>query len=271
MKTIHGSLSLLRRERSSTASLRSTRRLGLTVVVLMTLVAGWSREAAAQTRTVPPPRATQTRPSAGREARLEVSGSVGWTGAYDLGSVTATLTGNGVPTGSPVTFFETDTQVEGGPRIEGRLAWRLTRMFAVEGGLAVTRTHLRTDITNDAEQAPPISAKGRLTEYAIEGGVVVHLSKLAFGGGRARPFVTGGAGYLRQLHDGATLVDTGTIAFVGGGVRYALREATRKAFVKTIGLRGDVRVDVRTNGFETAAGTSPRAAASVSGGVFVGL
>jgi hypothetical protein len=201
--------------------------------------------------------------------RLEISGGVGWTLGYDLGKASATLSGNGVPTGTPVTLFDADTRVDAGPRFEARIGWRLSRLFALEGGLAVTRTHLRADISNDVEQVPSLSATSRFTEYAIEGGATLDVPALRFGGGRGRPFISGGAGYLRQLHEGATLVETGTIVFAGGGVRYVLRQSSsRNALIETFGLRGDARLDIRTGGFETVTGTDRRVASSVSGGVF---
>ncbi len=114
-----------------------------------------------------------------------------------------------MPTGTPVTWFDTETKIEGGPRYEARVAWRLTPAFQVEGGVAINQTDLTTRITNDFEQAPNTEASESFTEYAIEAGVLFHLTKLTFAGGRARPFVTGGAGYLRQVHEGRTLIETG--------------------------------------------------------------
>lgn len=209
---------------------------------------------------------------AGTGGRFELSGGVGWTGGWDLGSAPATLTGNGVPTGTPVTLFETETRVDGGPRFEGRLAWYLTPVIAIEGGLVVTRTYLRTDVRNDFEQAPPITASERFTEYAIEGALVVQVPAWRFAGGRARPFVTGGAGHLRQAHEGSTRIDTGQIVFAGGGATLVLRQAGRSAFLETLGLRGTARLDVRSGGFERepAAGADSGPGSGSGGGTRVG-
>ena len=35
-----------------------------------------------------------------------------------------------------------------------------------------------------------------------------------------RPFVTAGGGYLRQLHEGLTVIEEGRVFYVGGGARY---------------------------------------------------
>ena len=58
-------------------------------------------------------------------------------------------------------------------------------------------------------------------------------------GRRLRPFASGGAGYLRQLHEDRTLVETGQVYYAGGGARYWLRGGARVAAL--VGLRGDVR------------------------------
>jgi hypothetical protein len=228
---------------------------------LALVCAAWPQDASAQN--------ASTQRASDVQGRIEISGGVGWTGGSALGTATAALTGNGVPTGSPVTLFEVDTRIDGGPRIDGRVAWRLTRTLAIEGGVAVTRTHVRTAVSQDVEQAPPLDVTERFTEYVIDAGVVLQIPRLAFAGGRAQPFVTGGAGYLRQLHEGATLIDTGQSAFAGGGLTYVLRQAKGRAFIETIGLRGDVRMHVRIGGFEIEGESGNRVLPAVSGGLFV--
>jgi hypothetical protein len=201
--------------------------------------------------------------------RFEISGGAGVIGGTDLGTATATLSGSGVPQGTPVTLFDTETAIEGGPRYEARVAWRFTPALQVEGGLAVNRTHLTTRITNDFEQAPNSEASETFTEYAIEAGLLLHLTKLSFAGGRARPFVTGGAGYLRQVHEGQTLIDTGQSVYAGGGLTLTLRQATRRAFIDALGVRTDVRINVRTGGFEHGDDGGATYAPSITAGLFL--
>jgi len=206
----------------------------------------------------------------GREGRLEIAASVGMAGNHDLGTEKAVESGNGVPVGSDVTLFQAATSLERGPLFEGRVAWHLTRAFAVEGTFGMVRTHLRTSITNDFEQASPIVSTSRLTQYTAEGGVVWHLNRLRFAHGRVRPFVTGGGGYLRQLHDGATLVETGKSAFAGGGLKVRLHESAgrRPSLLKALGLRVDARLNATHGGFdidEDAWRTFP----SLTGGIYV--
>lgn len=203
--------------------------------------------------------------------RFEISGSVGIAGSHDLGSERATEPGNGVPAGSPVTLFEADSSLERGPLFEGRVGWRLTRSLTAEGTFTIVRSHLRTSITNDFESAPATVATSRLTQYTAEGGLVFHLDGLRFAHRRVRPFVTGGGGYLRQLHDQATLVETGESAFAGGGLKIQLHETAqrpRRSFLKSLGLRVDARMNFTHGGFdidEKAWRTYP----SLSGGAYV--
>jgi hypothetical protein len=239
-------------------------------VVFATLMlvgsASLPRDAAAQPAPSRKPAPASMRMPGGR---VEISGGVGWMGATDLGSVAAQLAGNGVPSGTPVTLFEADSRIESGPRLDGRLAWRWTRMLAFEGAVAVTRTHVRTETRNDFEQAAPSTSTEQFTEYAIEGGVVVQLAKLAFAGGRVRPFITGGGGYLRQVHEDATVIEIGRVGFAGGGVTYALRQRSRG--LKTLGVRGDVRVNVRSGGLEIASDSGATGGAHISPSASAGL
>jgi hypothetical protein len=205
------------------------------------------------------------------QGRFEISGSIGLAGSHDLGTEKATEPGNGVPSGSPVTLFQAASTLERGPLFDARVAWRLTRSLAAEGTFGIVRTHLRTSITNDFEQAPATVATSRLTQYTAEGGLVWHLDRLRFAHGRVRPFVTGGGGYLRQLHDQGTLVETGESAFAGGGIKIQLHETAqrlKRPFLKSLGLRADVRVNFTHGGFdidETAWRTYP----TLTGGVYV--
>jgi hypothetical protein len=191
-----------------------------------------------------------------REGHLELGASVGLAGSHDLGSEKAIESGNGMPSGSPVTLFQASSSLERGATFEARVAWHLTRAFAVEGTLGVARTHVRTSVTNDFEQAPPAVATSRLTQYTVEVGALWALDGLRFGHGRVRPFVTGGGGYLRQLHAQATFVETGTSAFAGGGIKIKLHEAKRRprpSFLKTVGVRADVRANFTHGGFDVDA------------------
>lgn len=201
------------------------------------------------------------------QGRIEISGSFGGALGHDLGGETAAETGNGVPTGSPVTLFRTSSSMDAGPLFEARVGFALTRAFGVEGTFGLTRTTLRTSITNDFEQAAPTVASTKFRQYAIEGGIVWHVTRVRFSRGRAVPFVAGGGGYLRQLDDGATLVGTGQSTYAGGGLKYRLHASKPRSALKAVGLRADVRVNVTHHGFDIDEARW-RAYPSVSGGVF---
>ena len=85
-----------------------------------------------------------------------------------------------------------------------------------EGVVALNRTNLTTRVTADVEGATDTSAAEPVSQYAFEGGVLLQLA----GGvrGKLAPFAAGGAAYLRQVHDGRTLVDDGHSFYAGGGV-----------------------------------------------------
>jgi hypothetical protein len=237
--------------------------LAFTLMLSVAAVVALPREAAAQTGAA----RTSSRGIPG--GRFEISGAAGMIGGTDLGTASATLSGSGAPTGAPVTLFDTETTIESGQRYEARVAWRFTPALQVEGGVAINRTHLITRISNDFEQAPNGEASETFTEYAFEAGLLLHLTKLTFAGGRARPFVAGGAGYLRQAHEGRTLIDTGQSAYAGGGLTFTLREAPRRAFIETLGLRADVRANLRSGGFEGPDDSGVTFAPSITGGLFI--
>ncbi|MDP2388805.1 MAG: hypothetical protein Q8N52_00650, partial [Acidobacteriota bacterium] len=67
-------------------------------------------------------------------------------------------------------------------------------------------------------------------------------------GPRVRPLVVGGAGYLRQLHEERTLVETGQVYYAGVGARYWIRGGSGTA--RSLGLRGDLRANLRRGGID---------------------
>ena len=76
------------------------------------------------------------------------------------------------------------------------------------------------------------------SQYIVDVGVLVADSR-GWARTRVRPFVIGGGGYLRQLYDERTLVETGSVYYAGAGVRYWLRGGDGQR--RSIGLRGDGR------------------------------
>jgi len=60
-------------------------------------------------------------------------------------------------------------------------------------------------------------------------------------------------GYLRQLHEGQALVETGRTVQAGGGVKIALGSSADAS--RRVGVRADVRMIARTGGVSPDGGT----------------
>ena len=196
--------------------------------------------------------------SADDRGRMEVSVGVMWTGAISLGTVAATEPS---PSG-PFTLFSTSTELAAAPGVEARIGVRLTPVLEVEASSSYGRPQLRTAITGDAENGAPTTASDTLQQYTIDGAAVINVTRWRIAG-RATPFVLAGAGYMRQLHEGNTLVVPGQTYFAGGGIKYLLR--ARAHGLKGIGIRADARALMRRNGvaFDSSIRTSPVVAASL--------
>jgi hypothetical protein len=159
-------------------------------------------------------------------------------------------------------LFSTSSDLAAAGGIEGRIGVRLTRALQVEASSSYSRPQLRASVSGDIENAASAILVETIQQFTVDGGVVLHLDQWRFGG-RAVPFVSAGAGYLRQLHEGNALVVTGQMYRVGGGATCLLM--SRSSGLKGFGIRGDLRAIVRTKGvaFDHRAHASPAAAGSV--------
>jgi hypothetical protein len=95
-----------------------------------------------------------------------------------------------------------------------------------------------------------------LTQYVIDGSAVWHFG--ASHGGRVVPFIAGGAGYVRDLHEGAELIETGTEYHALAGVKWWFSNHPRR-----LGIRGEAGVSIRDGGFDFREGTRTVPVASV--------
>lgn len=194
-----------------------------------------------------------------RPGSLEFSGGAVLSEGLDLGDRTATLTRNPGTGSGPFELFTSSSRLDAAPAVQGRLAVYLARSVAVEGGAQYSRPKLRTRLTNDAEAAESITASSALTRYIFDGSLVVHLLPLSFAGGRGVPFVLGGGGYIRELHEGNELVETGQEIHAGAGLKYWFGTGRRRA-----GLRGEAGVSLREGGFDFSDERRTTPTASVS-------
>ncbi len=175
--------------------------------------------------------------------RWEVSAGAEWYGGASFGGSDATETSSG---GGGFTLFTTSSTLGSATGGVARADFRLSRLIQLEGEVWYARPALRTSISGDTEQAAPVTASESVQQIVIGGAVVADVPRWRLGR-QGVPFVSAGAGYLRQLHEGRTLVATGRTYAVGGGVRFLLRSRPAGR-VKALGLRADVRAVARTKG-----------------------
>lgn len=200
-----------------------------------------------------------------QEGRIELGAGGIWLAGSRLGSANATLTRNQGSPSDRFTLFRTESDLEAVGGFDARLAVHLTRLISVEAGVAVSRPRVRTAISADVENGAAISATEVLAQYFIDVGAVVRLTRLRFAG-RIVPFVAAGGGYLRQLHEGRTLVETGRVYRVGGGVTLPLLSRTRRV-LKSVGARADARAYIRDGGFDLD--DKSRSFGAISAGLYV--
>ncbi|MBS1820279.1 MAG: hypothetical protein JSU08_20295 [Acidobacteria bacterium] len=169
----------------------------------------------------------------GPHDRVEIAGGVRWMGPLDFGTVDAKETTFGNSTRS---LFSTTSQLDRSVGATATVSVRAIRALRVEGSFSYSPTGLTVRVTNDVEKVPDTQARAPVTQFLVEGGLLAPVGAR----GRLTPFVTGGLGYLRQLNDGRTLVETGRSFYAGGGLYY-VRAATHPRRVKATGARVDVR------------------------------
>jgi len=198
--------------------------------------------------------------------RIEVEFGGGVLGGAALGSNDANLRANN-PTRQSFRLFSTDTDIGRAPAFHARVARALGRRFGAEGGIVIGHPEVRTSLTADAEGSPPLTVVERIDQYFFEASVVVMFEEWRVGAGTV-PFAVAGGGYLRQLHEGLTVIEHGGLYHAGGGVKHWF-VARGTGVIRAAGVRADGRIYVLTRGLSFDAGPRPHAA--ISGGVFVGF
>jgi hypothetical protein len=139
--------------------------------------------------------------------------------------------------------------------LEARLGVRHTSVLNVEAAFYIDEADLETRLTSDVENIPDFTARESVSQAVFEAGIAAHFQRWALGA--AIPFIGGGAGFIRQLHENDYIAETGAVYYVGGGMTAVLRQTT--GLVKVLGVRGDVRATVRSGGvaFDDAATVAP--------------
>ena len=176
---------------------------------------------------------------------VQIMAGLLWTGGANLGSRDANLRSN-APGTLPPSFilFNAATEMKAAPGFEARAGFAITPTWAIEGGVSYATPEMVSTISGDREHTGTLSVTQETEHFAFDVGLMwrtpIHV------GGRFRPYVTTGAGYLRELHEDRVLVATGQRFFVGGGGEWWLRGGHGRG--KTLGLRAEVRSVFRTGG-----------------------
>jgi hypothetical protein len=197
--------------------------------------------------------ATRAVPHAGT---FEISGGALWVGGDDFDTAFANETRNPTTGTGPLTLFQGEPRLDSGVGAEAHLAFYLSSRLSVEGGLQFCRPSLLVRTSGDFEEAIDTDARSTFSQYLIDGSLVYH-----FGGGRLTPFVSGGAGYLRQVLEEGSTVETGSEFHGGGGVKYWMGSARR------FGLRAEARLSSQGGGISLDGSTKRRFVPTVSAGL----
>lgn len=176
--------------------------------------------------------------------RFEVAAGGLWAAPVSAGAADATET---AANGTRFRLFASESSTASTLGLEGRVGVRLTPVLQLDGSVSHAAPELRTRITSDVEGIPNATVAETVNQWTIEAALVAHLVRWRVGP-RGVPFLSVGAGYLRQIHEGETLVETGRIYQFGGGVKYLLKRAG-DGRLKSAGLRFGARGAVRTGGW----------------------
>jgi hypothetical protein len=197
--------------------------------------------------------------SASRPFRFEAGIGVSWMGREPIGTRTATET-TGAGGTSPL--FNTSSELGSAAGFDGRLGVRLSRSLVAEAEAAYLKPQLRIAVSADAEGAAAVTASETIQQFTIGGNIRWMLPGRRWSP-RLAPFALGGGGYLRQLHDQATLLETGRFYQLGAGVETLLAPGGR-FHTRGVGARADVRAVIRSKGITFDGGSKASPAVGVS-------
>jgi hypothetical protein len=193
--------------------------------------------------------------------RIEVGVGFGILGGATLGDGDADLR---TRTGTDFALFSAESRFGAARELELRAGIALTPRYAIEVRGGLSHPDLRASITGDVEGAPDVTLTERIDQYVVDASLIAMFEGLRIG--PLVPYAAAGAGYLRQLHEGLTLVEQGTVYHLGGGVKHRLLSRA-SGLLKAAGVRGDARVYLFSGGI--AFGDRPRPHVGVSGSFFV--
>jgi hypothetical protein len=175
---------------------------------------------------------------------FEMSGGIAWLGGFTGPTSTAELTRNGESSGG-FDLFTADAEMKARPGAVGRITVFVSNRVAIEGGVRFSQPVVTYRLSGDAEEASDTTAEETLNRYVFTGSLVVHLRGMR-PGVAAVPFLAVGAGYVRDLHQGNELLETGTEFHGLVGFKYWFNSTSPSKF----GLRGEAGVSMTDGGFD---------------------
>ena len=170
---------------------------------------------------------------------LEAGGGGTFVSGFDMGARVAELTTSGNT--NPLDLFTTESKVSGFPGVSARVGYYLTRVLSVEGSVRFARPQVSVRLADDFESASDVTATETAAHYVFAGSLLFHLRQ----GGRVVPFVSAGAGHIRELHEGSQLVETGLEYHGTAGVKYWLGGGDHR-----FGLRFEAGFSAREKGLD---------------------
>jgi len=183
---------------------------------------------------------------------VEIGAGVVWTAGYDAGGRPATETR---PSGAPLTLFQTDSRLRAALGLDARLGVYVTPRLSVEGVFRASRPALRTHLSGDFESVAAVDAEETIGSYLAGGSVVYHVAR------RFAPFVSAGAGYLRQVHEDNAGVLSGVEVHAGGGILHALTHGRHPVALR---IEGQISTRSRSVAFEQKRRTVPSLAFGIT-------
>lgn len=180
-----------------------------------------------------------------RRRQIIVSAGAATTSGYPIGDIAVTIPRN--PSGTPpFTLLTAQSEIARASGVDVRVAVALSSAWAIEIGGAYATPELGVTVSQDPELAAGAFASEQIRQYTVDVSGIYHLPLRL--GRRARAYAIGGGGYLRQLHEGRLMVETGSTFHAGGGVQYWLRGMSGEE--RAIGVRGEARYGRRNGGVE---------------------
>jgi hypothetical protein len=195
---------------------------------------------------MPPPDAS----AQSSEPRFSVLAGIRWTGGTNVGTRDANET---TASGGTYRLFASQSELASTAAIEAGFGVRLARLLRAEMVVSVGQMDLHTRISSDVEGIPDVEASETIDELTLQGSAVVDLAAWQLPR-RTMPYIAAGGGYMRHLHEGRMLAETGSTFHAGGGLRVPLTASAA--------LRFDARAEIRNGG--AIPGDSPRVSPSLA-------